>query len=83
MIFSFRFYTLYSPLTSLFVDAQVFAPEPIPQEETEEADEYAGSFSPELFNADENEEAIDPEEDKAILVRLSSIFTDYIYYPDK
>ena len=49
-------------------DAQPFSPEPILYED--EADEAveAGSFSPELLNGDENEEAIDPEEDRAILV---------------
>lgn len=50
-------------------EAPVFTSEPILQEDSEEADEYAGSYSPELFNGDENEEAIDPEEDKAILER--------------
>ncbi|KAI5677696.1 hypothetical protein M9H77_08646 [Catharanthus roseus] len=48
-------------------DAHVLSPEHILPEETEEADEDAGSYSPELFHADENEEALDPEEDKAIL----------------
>ncbi|KAJ0954433.1 putative cactin [Helianthus annuus] len=32
-------------------------------------DEEAGSFSPELLHGDEDEEAIDPEEDRAILER--------------
>lgn len=37
------------------------------KEEIHEAED-AGSFSPELTHGDENEEAIDPEEDRAILV---------------
>lgn len=37
-------------------------------EEAYEAEQEAGSFSPELLHGDENEEAIDPEDDKAILV---------------
>lgn len=65
------------------VDAQVLMSEPLLQEDSEEADEYAGSYSPELFNGDENEEAIDPEEDKAILVTLNSTFVDYVDYPDE
>lgn len=32
------------------------------------AEEEAGSFSPELFHGDENEEVLDPEEDRAKLV---------------
>ncbi|KAI3746280.1 hypothetical protein L6452_08706 [Arctium lappa] len=44
------------------------SPEPIPNDEPME-DEEAGSFSPELLHGDENEEAIDPEEDRAILER--------------
>lgn len=39
--------------------------EPMEEEEEEEA----GSFSPELLHGDENEEAIDPEEDRALLER--------------
>ena len=52
------------------VDAETYSPEPIlqVQEETHEVEEEAGSFSPELLHGDENEEAIDPEEDRAILV---------------
>ncbi|CBI30201.3 hypothetical protein VitviT2T_012637 [Vitis vinifera] len=50
-------------------DAQTFSPEPILHEEAHEAEEEAGSFSPELLHGDENEEAIDPEEDRAILER--------------
>ena len=44
-----------------------FSPEPIKGED-QEAEDEAGSFSPELLHGDENEEAIDPEEDRAILV---------------
>lgn len=48
-------------------DAETFSPEPVFKEEAHEAEE-AGSFSPVLLHGDENEEAIDPEEDRAILV---------------
>lgn len=48
-------------------DDQTYSPEPM-KEETREDEEEAGSFSPELLDGDENEEAIDPEEDRAILV---------------
>ncbi|KAJ0507468.1 putative cactin, central domain-containing protein [Helianthus annuus] len=45
-------------------------PEAIPRSEQQEMeDEEAGSFSPELLHGDEDEEAIDPEEDRAILER--------------
>ncbi|XP_018836181.1 cactin [Juglans regia] len=47
-------------------DAQAFSPEPI-KEETYEDEQEAGSFSPELLHGDENEDAIDPEEDRATL----------------
>lgn len=43
-----------------------FSPEPI--RENQEAEDEAGSFSPQLLHGDDNEEAIDPEEDRAILV---------------
>ncbi|KAL5545984.1 hypothetical protein UlMin_005671 [Ulmus minor] len=49
-------------------EAQAYSPEPL-KEDTYEAEEEPGSFSPELLHGDENEEAIDPEEDKAILER--------------
>ncbi|POO01841.1 Cactin [Trema orientale] len=47
-------------------DYPAYSPEPI-QEETHEAEDDAGSFSPELLHGDENEEAIDPEVDRATL----------------
>ncbi|XVF07778.1 hypothetical protein REPUB_Repub06bG0169100 [Reevesia pubescens] len=46
-------------------DTETYSPEPILQEETHEVEEEAGSFSPELLHGDENE-AIDPEEDRAL-----------------
>ncbi|XP_059665282.1 splicing factor Cactin [Cornus florida] len=49
------------------IDAPALSPEPILNEETHESEDEAGSYSPELLHGDENEEAIDPEEDKAIL----------------
>ncbi|XP_057478213.1 splicing factor Cactin-like isoform X2 [Actinidia eriantha] len=50
-------------------DAQALSPEPILDEEIQEAAEEAGSYSPQLLHGHENanEEAIDPEEDRAIL----------------
>ncbi|XP_024981287.1 cactin [Cynara cardunculus var. scolymus] len=49
-------------------DEVPLSPEPIPNDESMEEEE-AGSFSPELLHEDENDEAIDPEEDRAILER--------------
>lgn len=37
--------------------------------EKEDEEEEAGSFSPELLHGDDNEEALDPEEDRALLER--------------
>lgn len=50
-------------------DAETLSPEPIMREETPELDEEDGSYSPQLIHGDENVEAIDPEEDRAILER--------------
>ncbi|XP_020212952.1 cactin [Cajanus cajan] len=44
-----------------------FSPDPV--REDQEAEDEAGSFSPQLLHGDENEEAVDPEEDKAMLER--------------
>ncbi|KAK7378719.1 hypothetical protein VNO80_04166 [Phaseolus coccineus] len=44
-----------------------FSPEFIREEQ--EAEDEAGSFSPQLLHGDESEEAIDPEEDRAMLER--------------
>lgn len=57
---------------SYCIDAETFSPEPMMEEEIHEAEE-AGSFSPELLHGDENEEAIDPEEDRAILVTSAAM----------
>nr|XP_043634011.1 cactin-like [Erigeron canadensis] len=46
-----------------------FIPRHEPMEEEEEEEEEDGSFSPELMHGDENEEAIDPDEDRALLER--------------
>jgi hypothetical protein len=53
-----------------YIDAETYSPERIEEEvhEAEEEAEEAGSFSPELLHGDENEEVMDPEEDRAILV---------------
>ncbi|KAJ6797638.1 cactin isoform X2 [Iris pallida] len=50
-------------------DAQQHSPEPIIDEPRDEPGEEAGSFSPQLLHGDEDEEAIDPEEDRAELDR--------------
>lgn len=44
-----------------------FSPEPIKGQD-QEAEDQAGSFSLDLFHGDENEEAIDLKEDRALLV---------------
>ncbi|KAI9122246.1 hypothetical protein K1719_006935 [Acacia pycnantha] len=47
---------------------ETYSPEPMKGED-QEAEDESGSFSPILLHGDENEEAIDPEEDRAILER--------------
>ena len=59
---------------STFSDAQALSPEPMLDEEIQEAAEEAGSYSPQLLHGHENEEAIDPEEDRAILVTCLRCF---------
>ncbi|KAL6141867.1 hypothetical protein ACLB2K_060153 [Fragaria x ananassa] len=51
--------------------AETYSPQPVEEEihVAEEEAEEAGSFSPELLHGDENEEVMDPEEDRAILER--------------
>ncbi|XP_043690288.1 cactin-like [Telopea speciosissima] len=50
-------------------DVQQYSPVPLTDEETHEPEEEPGSFSPQLLHGDENEEAIDPEEDRIELER--------------
>ncbi|PIA54878.1 hypothetical protein AQUCO_00901050v1 [Aquilegia coerulea] len=50
-------------------DAQPYSPEPMNNDMTHELEEELGSFSPELLHDEENEEAIDPEEDRIELER--------------
>ncbi|KAL6894268.1 hypothetical protein ACP4OV_008366 [Aristida adscensionis] len=51
-------------------DDKQYSPEPIEQTDNHlEDDEEAGSFSPQLMHGNEDEDAIDPEEDKAELDR--------------
>lgn len=50
-------------------DAKPYSPEPALVEPKHELEEEAGSFSPELLHGHEDEEAIDPEEDRAELDR--------------
>ncbi|XP_054794763.1 splicing factor Cactin-like isoform X1 [Prosopis cineraria] len=47
---------------------ETYSPEPMKGED-QEAEDEPGSFSPVLLHGDENEEAIDPEEDRAVLER--------------
>ncbi|GAY62608.1 hypothetical protein CUMW_219190 [Citrus unshiu] len=48
-------------------DAGNFSPEPILEKESQESEEEAGSFSPELLHGDGDEEAFDPDKDRALL----------------
>lgn len=48
-------------------DIQAFSPEPIVHEEAPELEAEEGSFSPQLLHGEDTEEAIDPDEDMAIL----------------
>jgi hypothetical protein len=50
------------------LDDRRYSPEPIAEETENHLDEEAGSFSPELMHGTEDEDAIDPDEDKAELV---------------
>ncbi|XP_058098061.1 splicing factor Cactin-like isoform X2 [Magnolia sinica] len=50
-------------------EAQPYSPEPIMAEPTNEMEEEPGSFSPELMHAEDNEDAIDPEDDRVELER--------------
>ncbi|KAL2933309.1 Cactin [Bienertia sinuspersici] len=48
-------------------DARAFSPEPIAHEEALELEAEDGSFSPQLLHGEDNEEAIDPDEDRVML----------------
>ncbi|KAM0912630.1 hypothetical protein ACQ4PT_012686 [Festuca glaucescens] len=50
-------------------DDKRYSPEPVAEETENHLDEEAGSFSPELMHGNEDEDAIDPDEDKAELDR--------------
>ncbi|KQK12656.1 cactin [Brachypodium distachyon] len=50
-------------------DDKQYSPEPIAAQTESYLDEEAGSFSPELMHGNEDEDAIDPDEDKAELDR--------------
>lgn len=54
----------------LFVDDKRYSSEPIPQQTDNQFEEEDGSFSPQLMHGNEDEDAIDPEEDKAELVEF-------------
>jgi hypothetical protein len=51
-----------------FLDDKRYSPEPILQQTDNLLEEEDGSFSPQLMHGNEDEDAIDPEEDKAELV---------------
>ncbi|XP_008659553.1 cactin [Zea mays] len=51
-------------------DDKRYSPEPIPQQTDNQFEEEDGSFSPQLMHGNEDEDAIDPEEDKAELVEF-------------
>ncbi|KAL0310118.1 UNVERIFIED_CONTAM: Cactin [Sesamum radiatum] len=48
-------------------EGPILSPIPVMGAEVHPEEEPAGSYSPQLLHGDENEDAIDPEEDKAIL----------------
>ncbi|KAL2482121.1 cactin [Forsythia ovata] len=48
--------------------AESLSPKPILNEEVQEEEAAEGSNSPQLLHGDEEEEAFDPEEDRALLV---------------
>ena len=52
----------------IFADDKRYSPEPILQQTDNHLEEEDGSFSPQLMHGNEDEDAIDPEEDKAELV---------------
>lgn len=45
------------------------SPEPIMDEESQEEEAMAGSYSPQLLHGEEDEDALDPEEDRVMLER--------------
>lgn len=47
---------------------RAFSLEPITHEEASDSEAEHGSFSPQLVHGDDAEEAIDPDEDRAMLV---------------
>ena len=59
---------------------EAFSPEPIAEEEEDAyvETEAAGSFSPELMHGDDREEAIDPEEDKKLLVLFNCSYNQLL-----
>jgi len=70
-------YNILADIIIFCVDGQQFSPELMTEEpRCEPEEEEAGSFSPQLLHADENEEAIDPQVDQAELVihLISSLF---------
>ncbi|KAK9733408.1 hypothetical protein RND81_04G066400 [Saponaria officinalis] len=48
-------------------DSRAFSPEPMTDEEAEALEAEEGSFSPQLLHGEDNEDVIDPDEDRLIL----------------
>ncbi|CAO2824123.1 unnamed protein product [Amaranthus hypochondriacus] len=57
-------------------DVRASSPEPITHEKAEESGEEDGSFSPQLLHGEDNEEAIDPDEDRVILEKKRLAFEE-------
>jgi hypothetical protein len=70
----------------LFVDDKRYSSEPIPQQTDNQFEEEDGSFSPQLMHGNEDEDAIDPEEDKDELVEFyvrAKSSTEIFFHLDK
>jgi len=59
-------------------DTRAFTPELIIHEESPEFEAETGSFSPQLLHGEETE-AIDPDEDRALLVGLLKLLMIYFF----
>ncbi|KAL2494276.1 Cactin [Forsythia ovata] len=58
------------------IDAESLSPEPILNEEVQEEEAAEGSNSPQLLRGDEEEEAFDPEEDRALLMKCMAVIEE-------
>ncbi|ONM02275.1 Cactin [Zea mays] len=67
-------------------DDKRYSSEPIPQQTDNQFEEEDGSFSPQLMHGNEDEDAIDPEEDKDELVEFyvrAKSSTEIFFHLDK